>query len=90
MFGVEGVENVDEEFLEAGFSEEFQRLFRASGVEGVVMIPEVIGEFQEGLGKLREGRFLAGQDGEGFPLAGGGGEGGEASLGMISRTGGAG
>ena len=48
VFEIEGVEGVDEEFFEAGFSEELDGLFGAFGLEGVVMIPEGFVEVGEG------------------------------------------
>ena len=45
-----GVEGVDEEFLEARLSNEFDGAFAAFGLKGVVVIPEWVTEFGEGVG----------------------------------------
>ena len=45
-----GVEGIDEEFLEARLSNEFDGAFAAFGLEGVVVIPEWVTEFGEGVG----------------------------------------
>ena len=84
VIGVEWVEGVDEEFLEAGLADELDGLFGALGLESVVVVPERFTQFGEGFGKFGEGGILACEGGEGGPLGRGSSEGGEASLGVVT------
>ena len=90
VIGVEWIEGVDEEFLEAGFTDEFDWFFGALGLESVVVVPERFAQFGKGFGEFGEGRSLTRESGEGWPLACRGREGREASLGVVAGASGTG